>query len=325
MRDKVIGIYTLCVKYEGDTTPYMISFCKKGEDKLFTKVNLELIDEFTSGYPSKQALLDRIAQSTKRKPIDVFILYNRAQTKEINEDLVESTPTVRKLDVIVDDPEIHEVCKKFVNDKYVEEKTNRMDVGDDTIKNIFDRIIHMVEYQRGFDKINGDDYLDKYAAHFKEKLLAHGTYYLNARNQESSNTYPVAKDAFIESYATFRHVYTHLLRSDMKDASIYSTKDPEIKDRKTGKKISKEEYETITNKVVNESIPDGPVEKIQDSFLKQKYIETDGDAEEIFLYLGESFCDELTDYDKNIVFGNYDAFKERMRNEYPDVFGSRGL
>ena len=40
-----------------------------------------MIDSVTSRYPSKQALLNRIGDvvTSKRKPIDVFIMYRQAQ------------------------------------------------------------------------------------------------------------------------------------------------------------------------------------------------------------------------------------------------------
>ena len=315
----VEGLYYLCIKYENDTTPYMVGFVKNGDSTLYRRLNLELIDEFTSAYPSKQALLDRIGQSvsSKRKPIDVFILYHQAQKGNVYDTEYETIPTVRKLDVIVNDPNIHSICKKFINDKYIEANDKKLDKDDEIITYVFNKIIHMVETEKGFNEINNDPFLSQYLAKFKEKLLAHGTYSLNASNQESSNTYPVAKEYFLKSYTSFRHAYIHFMRKDLKDASIYSTGDPIRKKRK-----DVQITETVT-KVKPEIVDE--VCRIQDSFLRSKYIEADEDAENVFLYLGEDFCDELSDNDKKIVFGDYDLFKERMKNEYPDIFRSRGI
>ena len=128
-RDSVKGKYYLCVKYEGDTTPYMICLSKKNDKEVYYNLNLELIDSVTSRYLSKQALLDRIGQvvTSKRKPIDVFILYKQAQKGFETETEYESIPTVRRLDVIVNDQDICEICKKFVDDKYVNETSKKME------------------------------------------------------------------------------------------------------------------------------------------------------------------------------------------------------
>ena len=323
-RDTLKGKYYLCVKYEGDPRPYMIGLSKKNDKEVYYNLNLELIDSVTSRYPSKQALLDRIGDVvvSKRKPVDVFILYNQAQRGFETETEYESIPTVRKLDVIVNDKDIYEICKKFVDDKYVNETNKKMDNTDAIINNVFRRIVHVVENKAGYDKINNDEFLSQYVAKFKEKLLAHGLYYIEARDKETSETYAIALDYFIKNYSTFRHVYVHLLKKDVKDATIYSTGDPVIKKRKGVKTPDVVENNAP---VVEEEPEDKVLNAIQDSLLKEKYKETDGDPEEIFIYLGESFCDELNDRDKNLVFGDYDSFKERMGNEYPDLVKRRSL
>ena len=323
-RDTLKGKYYLCVKYEGDPRPYMIGLSKKNDKEVYYNLNLELIDSVTSRYPSKQALLDRIGDVvvSKRKPVDVFILYNQAQRGFETETEYESIPTVRKLDVIVNDKDIYEICKKFVDDKYVNETNKKMDNTDAIINNVFRRIVHVVENKAGYDKINNDEFLSQYVAKFKEKLLAHGLYYIEARDKETSETYATALDYFIKNYSTFRHVYVHLLKKDVKDATIYSTGDPVIKKRKGVKTPNVVENNAP---VVEEEPEDKVLNAIQDSLLKEKYKETDGDPEEIFIYLGESFCDELNDRDKNLVFGDYDSFKERMGNEYPDLVKRRSL
>ena len=324
-RDTLKGKYYLCVKYEGDTTPYMIGLSKKGEKDIYYNLNLELIDSVTSRYPSKQALLDRIGDvvTSKRKPIDVFILYKQAQRGFETETEYESIPTVRRLDVIVNDKDICEICKKYVDDKYVNETNKKMDKTDEIINKIFRKIVRMVENKAGYDKINDDDFLSHYVAKFKEKLLAHGLYYMEAKDKETSQTYATALGYLIDNYSTFRHVYIHLLkRPEVKDVTIYSTGDPVMKKRKGVKTPDVVENNTP---VVEEETEDLILSRIQDSFLKEKYKETDGDPEEIFIYLGEGFCDGLNDRDKELVFGDYDSFKERMGNEYPDLVKRRSL
>ena len=314
-------LYNLCVKYENDSTPYMIGFTKKGSEGIFYNLNLELIDSFTSIYSSKQMLLDRIGKSvsSKRKPIDVFILYSQAQKGKDYGEEYESIPTVRKLDVIVNDQNIYEICKKFVDDKYVNKTNKKMDKTDETIKQVFNKMKHMVETENGYNRIDADPVLSQYAAKFKEKLLAYGTYYMEAKDKEKSNVYSVALSYLLANYATFRHVYIHLLRPDLKDALIYSTKPAEIKKHKN----IKNEESIVTNVEVEKKI--AFEDRIEDTFLRAKYIETDGDAENIYIYCGEDYCNNLSDNDKKIVFGDYDVFKERMKNEYPDLSRSRGF
>ena len=68
---RMSGIYSLCVKYDNDPQIYMVELKAKTEDKNKTKYNIELIDAFTSRYPSKEALYDVVEKSvaSHRRPV----------------------------------------------------------------------------------------------------------------------------------------------------------------------------------------------------------------------------------------------------------------
>ena len=309
---RLSGIYSLCVKYENDPQIYMIQLKVKTADENKTKYNIELIDSFTSRYPSKEALFDVIEKSVRshRRPVDIFIGY--LHNKKVN-----------KKDIIINDPFIAKVSNKFCSDKYEEEIYKKTDRDTQGMKSLFLDIMAMVRNKSGWETFRENSYLSKNVKHVFDQIDQYG---IRIRDIEQKNykddeekkkiqseinqLYHKIESKLLTDYPTFRHFYI----------GLYGNLD-------VNKKETNNEEKEFTLDITEIA------QKIENPILKDIYIAYDGNPSVIFEYIltafvGDEagiFLNKLSYNDQLIVFGSYDVFIEKCQQLWPDIFGSRRL
>ena len=380
-RDQVIGVYALYVRYDDGLESEIGLYKVDDPEKKYTKMKLELVDSFTSAFSSKQELLDYVEKRSKlpKKPVDIYIKYKHSQ-KELINGVMTSNNRVKKHQVIINDPFIKEVSRKYVNNKYVlmQEKP---DVNSDIKEydNFMKAITNMAK-KLGTSRLEDDSYLTGLLQHLQKKLIK----YVEACETNSDKRANIYNEIYNEingSYSVFRKIYFYLKRyvevvlgRNMNDV-LYELSPVEIarlqieeekriraQKRQEMQKLEEERIQRAREKEYLDYVANNiekyvsryemneykkykerqnqkeleehreqeenlylqiQADNIMNETLKNEFMLANGNMEEIFITLGKNFCDNLSESDKAVVFGDYEGFLEEIRIPYPELFRKR--